>query len=95
MEWFFDGIGTEIIGIIISLLVGAIGGGAVGYRIAIKRTTKQKQRAGNDSEQRQELQITKEENDVHLSKNKTSIKQIQKAGDNAVQVQIGGVNDNR
>ena len=90
MEWFFDGIGTEIIGIIISLLVGAIG-----YRIAIKRTTKQKQRAGNDSEQRQELQITKEENDVHLSKNKTSIKQIQKAGDNAVQVQIGGVNDNR
>lgn len=72
MERFFDGIGTEIIGIIISLLVGAIGGGAVGYRIAIKRTTKQKQRAGNDSEQRQELQSTKEENDVHLSKNKTS-----------------------
>lgn len=94
MEWFFDGIGTEIIGIIVSLLVGAIGGGAVGYRIAIKRTTNQRQCAGNDSEQRQELQITKKENDVHLSKNKTSIKQIQKAGDNAVQVQIGGVNDN-
>ena len=95
MEWFFDGIGTEIIGIISSLLVGAIGGGAVGYGIAIKHTTKQKQRAGNDSEQRQELQISKRVNDTHFAKNKTNIKQIQEAGDNAVQVQVGVANDDR
>lgn len=30
MEWIFDGIGTEII----SLLIGLAGGGAIGYRIS-------------------------------------------------------------
>ena len=55
LEWFFDGIGTEIVSIIVSLIVGAIGGGAIGYKVGIKRTAAQKQRAGDDSEQRQEL----------------------------------------
>ena len=32
MEWIFDGIGTEII----SLLIGLAGGGAIGYRIGIR-----------------------------------------------------------
>lgn len=96
MEWLFDGIGTEIVGIVIGLIVGAIGGGAVGYKIGIKRTANQKQRARDDSKQRQELHIGK--NNVsteHTLKNKTSFKQSQKAGNNAVQTQIGGISDDR
>ncbi|MDE7184066.1 MAG: hypothetical protein K2O40_06210 [Lachnospiraceae bacterium] len=57
MDWIFDGIGTEMIGIIISLIIGALGGGTVGYKIGIRRTAKQKQIAGDDAEQKQELHI--------------------------------------
>lgn len=53
MEWFFNGLGTAII----TLIVGFLSGGVVGYKIGINK--------------------------------KTKTKQIQKAGDNAAQVQIG------
>ena len=41
MEWFFDGLGTEIV----SLLIGGIFGGLIGYKIGIS------QKAGNNSKQ--------------------------------------------
>lgn len=44
MDWFFDGLGTLLIG----LLLGGAGGGAIGWRVAVNRTT-QRQRAGNHS----------------------------------------------
>ena len=44
-EWAFDGIGTEII----SLLIGLIIGGITGYRFGIKNHNKQSQTAGNQS----------------------------------------------
>lgn len=47
LAWIFDGIGTELI----SLLVGAIFGGAAGYKIGSKNKIKQKQKAGDDSKQ--------------------------------------------
>lgn len=93
MDWFFDGIGTEIIGIIISLIIGALGGGAVGYKIGIKRTVKQKQNAGDDTEQKQEFHIEGNRVGKKSLKNTTNIKQFQKAGKNAVQTQIGGISD--
>lgn len=37
VEWIFSGIGTEVLVGAISLIVGAIGGGAVGYRIGSKK----------------------------------------------------------
>lgn len=40
MEWLFDGIGTEII----SLLIGLAGGGAIGYRIGIRNKISQHQK---------------------------------------------------
>lgn len=89
MDWIFSGIGTEII----SLIIGMLGGGAVGYKIGIKRTAKQKQMAGNDSKQKQELHVGERNVNKNSSKSKTNIKQIQKAGNNAVQTQIGGIND--
>ena len=47
MEWFFDGIGTEII----SLIVGALIGGGVGYKIGIKKVFKQRQKAKDNANQ--------------------------------------------
>lgn len=49
MEWFFEGLGTALIG----LLIGATGGGAVGYRIGINKSIRQKQKAGNNAQQTQ------------------------------------------
>ncbi|MDD5943212.1 hypothetical protein [Fibrobacter sp.] len=49
MEWIFDGVGTAII----SGILGAIVGGTAGYRIGVhkKISVKQKQKAGNNSNQ--------------------------------------------
>jgi len=48
MEWFFDGLGTAII----TLIIGFIGGGTVGYRIGIKKTkTVQNQKARDNATQ--------------------------------------------
>lgn len=49
MEWFFDGLGTAII----SLVLGGIGGGIIGYRIGVKQNIKQSQKAGDNSNQTQ------------------------------------------
>ncbi len=46
MEWIFDGIGTEIISIIISLFIG----GAIGFKIGVNKNN-QKQKAGDNSTQ--------------------------------------------
>lgn len=48
MDWFFDGLGTMLIG----LVIGGGVGGAAGWRMAI-RSTRQSQRAGRNSEQTQ------------------------------------------
>ncbi|WP_162722420.1 hypothetical protein [Microbacterium sp. PM5] len=44
MDWFFDGLGTMIIG----LIVGAAGGSAVTWRVMTRRQS-QTQRAGRNS----------------------------------------------
>lgn len=85
-EWVLDGIGTELI----SLLIGSLGGGLVGYKIGIRNKSKQKQKAGSSSKQIQTLNI-----DVNSSKQSgahcvTNISQVQKAGKNSVQEQNGG-----
>jgi Na+/glutamate symporter len=50
MEWFFDGLGTAII----TLIIGLISGGTVGYRIGIKKNkTVQKQKAKDNANQTQ------------------------------------------
>ena len=47
LAWIFDGIGTEFI----SILVGFVFGGFAGYKIGFKNKIKQKQKAGDNSEQ--------------------------------------------
>lgn len=47
MEWFFDGLGTELVSMIIGLLLGAGAGGIAGYKIGKNKSVlKQNQRAG-------------------------------------------------
>lgn len=95
MNWevFFDGIGTEII----SLIIGGIIGGFSGYFIGVRKSSRQKQNAGDKANQRQESHI----NDLNVSsdskrnKKQDVLKQNQKAGDESKQVQIGGINDKR
>lgn len=53
LEWVFDGIGTELIGTVIGLIIGACGGGAVGYKIGSKHKVTQNQNAGDNSKQTQ------------------------------------------
>ena len=75
MTWVFDGIGSTIF----SLIVGALIGGAAGYQIGIRKNVKQKQTGGNNIKQRQEFTL------------ENNFQQSQRAGDNAEQVQIGGI----
>jgi hypothetical protein len=48
VDWFFDGLGTLVIG----LIVGGGAGAAAGWRVVVTRT-RQQQRAGNSARQTQ------------------------------------------
>lgn len=76
-EWVFDGIGTTLIGSICSF---------IGYKAAVKKISKQSQIAGNDSKQRQEIFVDETDGDKNVQ---STIKQTQKAGDRAEQIQYG------
>ena len=92
IKWIFDGIGTAIVSSIIGLVVG----GFIGYCVCIRVSSKQKQRAGDNSNQEQIVTI----NDSTIINNKkntireTRSSQIQNAGDNSDQIQIGELNNN-
>lgn len=57
MDWFFSGLGTAIL----TLIVGLITGGAVGYKIGINKKTKiiQKQKARDNASQ---IQVGRDSN---------------------------------
>ena len=92
VKWFFDGLGTEII----SIIIGAVSGGIIGFRIG-KRKNKfyQTQKAGSGSEQYQNGNlVSKSNNDFKNARDSSSsFRQMQKAGDNSRQTQIGGQDD--
>lgn len=49
LKWIFEGIGTELL----SVIVGLFFGGAIGYKIGNHNKVKQTQKAGNNSNQTQ------------------------------------------
>jgi membrane protein YqaA with SNARE-associated domain len=56
LEWIFDGIGSELI----SVLIGLVLGGGAGYYIGVTNTTNkimQKQKAGDNAKQEQIGQV--------------------------------------
>ena len=81
-EWIFDGIGTAIFSAVLGLIIGGIGGFAIGR----KTEARQIQNAGNNSMQKQQLAtINKKGTGVSTD----NVYQKQNARDNAEQVQIG------
>lgn len=93
MDWFFDGLGTQIISKVITFIIGVFGGGLIGYKVGIyKNSGKQKQKAKDDAKQNQKFafdSISIDSNNENFRKNKTSLNQKQYAGNNAEQIQIG------
>lgn len=90
MEWIFDGIGTAIM----TLFIGAIAGGTMGYRIGIKSRSKQVQNVEEYANQSQTIEIGRKVV-VDSGRISSSIKQVQKAGEHASQVQVGRVDDGK
>lgn len=86
----FDGIGSTIV----SLIASAIIGGFTGYKIGIHKKIKLIQKAGNSSEQNQTIELNGESDDTNTSYN-VNVNMEQKAKNNAKQTQIGGVRNGR
>lgn len=94
MEWFFDGLGTEVASMIVGLFLGGGAGAIVGYKIGINKSVlRQNQKAGTDSKQKQigKAVADASEDELNVESSNSKIKQNQKAGNGAVQTQIGGV----
>lgn len=91
MKWIFDGIGTEIV----SLIIGIFSGGLVGYRMGVSSKGKQKQKAKSYARQKQNMNIKGSMENNGNNGIKSNYKQIQKAGDGAFQSQIGRINNER
>ncbi len=90
IEWFFDGLGTELI----SLIIGALFGGIVGFRIGKhKRKLSQVQKAGMESEQYQKGSFSRKSRNSKSEDEISYLTQKQTAGDCSKQTQIGGQND--
>jgi hypothetical protein len=97
MDWFFDGIGTELIGILVGLVIGAGTGGAIGYRIGVRKNAlTQKQKAGNNSRQKQIGKILEgvdRDSTQNITKVSCSrVNQKQNGGEDSIQSQLGGIN---
>lgn len=82
-EWLFDGLGTAVISAICGL---------ISYKAAVKKASKQTQRAGDESKQEQKLTVTNREGEKGVQ---STIRQKQKAGDNSEQVQCGEIKNGK
>ena len=94
MDWLFDGLGTEIIIIIITLIIGVLGGGIIGYKIGIKKTKiYQTQEAEDKAKQNQKLDLFIDDTNSSASNKieNTKLSQKQIAKDNASQAQVGEI----
>ena len=90
ISWFFDGLGTELI----SLVIGAIFGGIVGFRIGKhKRKFTQLQEGGVESEQYQKGNSRRKKHNTRSEDIIASFTQKQTAGNKSKQTQIGGQED--
>lgn len=97
MDWVFSGIGTQFLTLGVTLLIGATGGAAIGYKIGIsKNLSSQKQDASDDAKQEQKVVLHSNSGKSYsdlLNVTSDKIAQAQKAGNNAVQTQIGEIHN--
>ena len=88
MQWFFEGLGTEIISVFIGLIVGALSG----YKVGVRKTIKQFQNSKDQAEQSQIGLLEYELNNQDVHDKTVRCYQIQKSGDASKQILIGGIN---
>ena len=89
-EWFFDGIGTNILSGVAGLILGGIGGFCVGRNTK----SKQVQNAKEGAKQKQTIEVNDDSaNEQKNAKRKITSVQKQKAGNFSEQVQLGSVNN--
>lgn len=92
IKWVFDGIGTELLTGIIGLLVGGVGGFALGRRTKSRQT----QNAEDSAKQKQSFKIDNGDETIRTRKQETNtIVQKQKAGNNSEQIQTGCMKNGR
>ena len=91
LQWIFSGIGTELF----SLVIGAIVGGVAGYKVGIKKSGKQTQKAKSRAKQKQEMIIDSNKTDRGACNTQNRIRQVQRAGKNSEQEQIGRITDGK
>ncbi len=92
IKWVFDGIGTEILIAIISLIIGGVGGFAIGKHSKSRQT----QKAGDSAKQKQAITIDNgTSTDSKKSHETSSIIQKQKAGNDSEQIQTGSIKHER
>lgn len=89
IKWLFDGIGTELL----SLIIGLLFGGFTGYKIGIRNKSKQTQKAGDNAHQTQSFNIEVQGSGKDTGKQVTKVVQTQEAGKNANQTQVGDFYD--
>ncbi len=95
MEWLFDGLGTQIIILIITNLLTLTGG----YVWGSKRSYKQNQKAENVGMMYQSVADKAESDDISTqhrrkrNKSNLSMHQVQKAKNVDNQIQMGSIND--
>lgn len=87
-KWIFDGIGTQLLGIIFGVLLG----GAAGYKI-IKKNIGQKQKAKDGARQIQQMVIESGEKSEGSCID-DNIRQSQEFGNNAERIQVGKSEEN-
>lgn len=87
IKWIFDGIGTELVSLVI--------GGVVGFKIGKhKGRLIQEQKAGSSAEQFQQGSNRRKQNaQVSNMDTISMVKQKQTAGNNAKQTQVGRLDD--
>ncbi len=94
MDSFFSGLGTEIIILIITVIIGISGGGIIVYKKVIKKNIRQIQKAEGDVKQNQKLSLfindeKPKNSEGKIIKNILFQKQIAK--NNAKQTQMGEI----
>ena len=88
-EWIFSGIGTTVLSHIVTAVVSAF----AGYKVGVRSTVKQIQKAGKNSKQYQRSTLQNSSSNNAKKTTASILTQTQEAGDHSSQKQIGDTNN--
>lgn len=88
IKWIFSGSGTTILSHIVTAVVSAF----AGYKVGVRSTVKQIQKAGKNSKQYQRSNLQNSSSN-NAKTTASMLTQTQEAGDHSSQKQIGDTNN--